>query len=194
MATPLATILALSSQPNGPYRPRTVNPTDVGTITQQSAQDAYQTYAAKLAQQNALYGGLAGIGGSGILAAGLNPTISSKLMGLFTPAAAPAASAATPVANTLGSTLTGPSSLGTASSFLSAPVAAPTTVAAADAAPAATSIFDTGAAAVPFATGSTVAGDLAATAAPVAADAGAAAGAAGGLDLASILPFLFPLA
>jgi hypothetical protein len=67
MTSPLAQTLAPAYGAPPGYRPGTVAPTEVGQITQNSAQDAYNTYAAQLGQQNALWGGLAGIGAAGLL-------------------------------------------------------------------------------------------------------------------------------
>jgi hypothetical protein len=78
--------IALNMQPNVAAPPRTgVNPTDVTAAYGLSANMAEQQYQAKLAQQNATWGGLAGLGSAGMLAFG------PKLAGLFSPSAAGAA-------------------------------------------------------------------------------------------------------
>lgn len=79
MASPLATVLASAYAPPGEYRPGTVAPTNVADITANSTDAAYKNYAAQLQKQNAMFGGLAGLGSAGIL--GFGPKLSGKLFG-----------------------------------------------------------------------------------------------------------------
>lgn len=164
MASPLADILGMQPQQVQPARPN-IGPTDVLGAYQLSTNAANQQYLAKLQQQNALWGGLAGIGGAGLQAAILKnglPSLSS-LFGGATPAAATAAPATMAAVDPAAS--------------MGAGLAADGTMAAAPA------VADAGAAA-----GGTVAADLAPT---LAADAAGTVGAdAGAMSLADILPFL----
>lgn len=61
--------LALALMPPQPAqaRPGQVSPTNVLGAYQLSTQAAEQNYQNQLAQQNALWGGLAGLGGAGIV-------------------------------------------------------------------------------------------------------------------------------
>lgn len=159
MASPLA-LAMMMPQGNAPGQ---LQPTNVLGAYNLSQNAAEQNYQAQLAQQNAMWGGLAGLGSAGILAA-------PKLFGAGGPLASSAASAAAPAA----------ASAAAAPLDLTAPAVSD---AAAAAWPAAADL-GTGA----FTAGAPVAADLAATAAPVAADATAA-----GSSIADLLPFLATL-
>jgi hypothetical protein len=182
MVSPLAQAIAFQNSVQPAQTP--INPTNVLGAYQLASDVAEKNYQAKLAQQNALWGGLAQLGGAGIL--GFGPSLAKKwLAGGATPAAADASAA--------GATTTG------IDAATGAPVAASSTplwtAPAAGAADAGTGSIaadlglGTGAA---DAAGGTVAADLGAAGAADAAGAGLAdAGAAGGADwLLSILPFL----
>jgi hypothetical protein len=201
MPSPLADVLAMQ-QPIMPASKATIAPTDVLGAYQMSTNQANQQYLAKLNQQNSLWGGLAGLGGSALSA--------SILKGSLFGGAKAAAPAATPLAS--GSALpdlgnlafdssgapTGIYGVGPLASAADAGATGAATGAAGAGAAGATSdaAFDAGTSAVPWLTAGgdaaatgvadagTVAGaDAAATAAPAVADAG--------FTLADILPFLF---
>jgi len=195
--SPLALSLAYQQPITQPPHAN-VAPTDVLGAYNLSTNAANQQYLAKLQQQNAMWGGLAGLGGAGLQAYMLR---GSGLFGGGTPAAGGAISTGTPVANAAGD-ITGYLGVGPTAAGL----------------PAASSVFDTGAAGVPLAgldassigadaaapavwdltgaagagaldAGTTVGADLAATGAADALGAGAAD--AGAMTLADLLPFLF---
>jgi hypothetical protein len=90
--SPLAEMLQMQ-QPITPHTPTQITPTDVTGAYQLATNAANQNYIARLNQQNALWGGLAGIGSAGI-------TVTPKLYEAMHPAAAAASSAATPAAST----------------------------------------------------------------------------------------------
>jgi hypothetical protein len=72
MASPLATAIlqgTAASTPQQPFR-ATVAPTDVEKANADYNNAIQQTYAAQIGQQNALWGGLAGLGSAGLLALG----------------------------------------------------------------------------------------------------------------------------
>lgn len=163
MPSPLA--LALMS-PGGPTAPSgfgasPLAPTNVIGAYGQSQDAAEKNYEAKLQQQNAMWGGLAGLGSAGITAA---PRLYSALN----------AGGSAAGANIAG--------MGAGDSLALAPgageVLGGSTVA--DALGGAGAAAGTDAA---FAAGAPVAADLAATAAPAAAD-------AAGMSIADLLPFL----
>ena len=98
--------LALMMQPPpSQARPGTVSPTDTLGAYNLATNTAEQQYQAKLAQQNALWGGLAGLGSAGIIASPKLFGTGGPLSGLFSsaPAAAPSvASAAAPLSSLTG--------------------------------------------------------------------------------------------
>lgn len=211
MVSPL--VQALTFQNTAKPAQSGIAPTDVLGAYNLASNVAEKNYEAKLAQQNAKFGGLAQLGGSAILAGG--PTAYNKLFG----AGAKAAAGAAPSAGSAPGIQVGGAALGLTPEEYTAAVGAPSTVAAApptvaadmtaaaspvDAGGLFSGIF--GGAGTAGAGGGAVASDLAAGA-PVAAGAGdalaaggaaAGAGAAGdalassGLPdwLASLLPFL----
>lgn len=63
---------ATPTQPLVPPTPTSVSPTDVVGATGIYSNAAQQSYAAQLAQQNAMFGGLAGLGGAGLMALSLS--------------------------------------------------------------------------------------------------------------------------
>lgn len=140
MASPLAMALLQAQAGSGAPAPNVaqVAPTNyIGANSDyNSAMEAQ--YAAKLGQQNAMWGGLAGLGGAGILAGGnylaKNP---SALSGLFSSASTPAAGAplslAAPTSGGLDALAYGGGSAGAPLS-LAAPGAVATADAGADAA------------------------------------------------------------
>lgn len=69
MASPLATILAHQAPAQNMPTPN-VNPTDVSGIYKSSYDAAMEKYKADMARNNAMWGGLAGLGGAGIQAFG----------------------------------------------------------------------------------------------------------------------------
>jgi hypothetical protein len=156
--SPLGVALMQAQQPMTPARPGTVNPTDWLGAYNLSANIAEQQYQQKLAQQNALWGGLAGLGGAGIIAApkllGSGGPFSAG--GVFGPAASAAPAAATaPVA---GGTWWGASNAGipylagstaTTDALAAAPAAADTVAAADVAAPVAADAAGTALAGLP---------------------------------------------
>src|SRR6185437_4348277 len=106
--SPLAAALSMQ-QPMVPSSRAQIAPTDVLGAYNLSANMANNQYLAKLQQQNALWGGLAGIGGAGLegymLKGGLfgaNPATAAAATNAAT-AGAPAASAAAPAAFDAGS-------------------------------------------------------------------------------------------
>jgi hypothetical protein len=196
--SPLAAALSMQ-QPIMPSSKAQIAPTDVLGAYQLSTNAANQQYLAKMQQQNSLWGGLAGLGGSALTASilkGWNPfSAASTALGSGATGSVPASFLSG------GLPLAASGAPGWAGSILPADLAGTAgTGALADAGTAAgADAFGAGATAVPWlaadATGAgaaglgadaagTVGADLAAAAAPAAAD-------AGGLSLASILPFLF---
>jgi hypothetical protein len=163
--------IALSMQPPQPQAAKPgIAPTDVIGAYKLATDAANTQYLAKLQQQNAMWGGLAGIGSSGLLAA---PRLysSGMLSGLLGSTGAGGAGAAIDPAAGLG---------GDALSAL-----APSTAVA----DAGSGALAAGAVDPALAAGADLAGlgagaDIAATAAPVAADAAAS------FSLADLLPFL----
>lgn len=98
MASPLglAQLIAMQGAASGqPAKMTGIQPTNVQQAYSDYNNAAMQAYAAQLGQQNALWGGLAGLGSSGILALGLGSKLGS--------AAPAAASAAAPAATTAAS-------------------------------------------------------------------------------------------
>jgi hypothetical protein len=167
--------LALMMQaPGAQARPGVVAPTDTLGAYNLTANMAEQQYQAKLQQQNALWGGLAGIGSAGIIGASKIPAIQNAVGNWLTgggaaPAAAP---------GTIGAAATDYAAnpiLGDAdfSSLLSA---------------GAPSLWGAGTGAAADAGAGSVAADLAADTGTAAAGAGADAA---GMGLADLLPFLF---
>jgi hypothetical protein len=66
----MASPLALAMMMPGANPPGQMQPTNVTAAYQLSQDASEKNYQAKLAQQNAMFGGLAGLGSAGILAAG----------------------------------------------------------------------------------------------------------------------------
>jgi hypothetical protein len=91
--SPLGIALMMQA-PNAQPRPGAVAPTDMLGAYKLSTDAANTQYLAKLQQQNALWGGLAGLGGAGMLAA---PRMYSSGMfsGLFGPSAGASGAAGT---------------------------------------------------------------------------------------------------
>jgi hypothetical protein len=163
MASPLAAALMM---PGGNAQ-GALQPTNVTAAYQLSTDAAEKNYQAKLAQQNAMWGGLAGLGSAGIIA-------SPKLFGAggpFAPGGAASSYATTADAGLGGVGTGGFNAIDAAAPSVASGVADATAPVAADA----------------FAAGAPVAADLAATAAPAAADAAA------GTSIADLLPFLATL-
>jgi hypothetical protein len=164
MTSPLA--LALMSpnapgitQPSG-FSPSSLQPTNVIGAYQNSQNAAEQNYQAQLQQNNAMWGGLAGLGSSAVLA-GANYL-------------KPAAAAAVPVGGAAAA-----NTAAAGSAFGSAPVAYPGIGSISDL------LGGGGAAATDaYAAGAPIAADVAASAAPAVADAGAS------FSIADILPLL----
>lgn len=90
MASPLVQALSLQSTAHPAQSP--ISPTDVLGAYNLASSVAQKNYEAKLAQQNAKFGGMAQLGGAAILAGG--PTAYSKLFGGGVKAATEAAPAA----------------------------------------------------------------------------------------------------
>lgn len=165
-----------------------IAPTDVVGAYKLASDAAEKNYAAKIAAQNAKFGGLAGLGGAGVLAFG--PTAAKKLFGsgASTAAGVPGAAADATAAGGAAPLASG-ASLGDAATF---PFASLGGDAAGAAFPSVASLGGAGAA---DAGAGTVAADLAAAAPVAAADAGGAAAAGGALAsmpewLMALLPFL----
>lgn len=162
MASPLAAALMMQ-QPIAGVPTGTVAPTDVIGAYNNYNNANMQAYAAKVAQNNALYGGLAGLGGAGILAAG----------NYFKPAAA--AANLGPYASTADAGLTG--GVGTGGfNFLDAAAGAP--------------IADTAATDVASAAAPSVADAIAGSAVPAVADVAASTLPDWLTSAAMFLPFL----
>lgn len=186
-----------------------ISPTDVIGSYKLASDVAEKNYQAQLAKQQAMFGGLAGLGGAGIL--GFGPTIAKKLFGAgVTPATTTAATplglggdaaAAAPLDTgaTLGNTMSVPLGLGGSGATSSLPwPGASAALGAGDGASVAGDLGMGGGAALSDAGAGSVAADLAA-AAPGVAGAGAADAAGAGIGtalaglpdwLASLLPFL----
>jgi len=168
MVSPLSQAIAFQNSVNPAQSG--IAPTDVVGSYKLASDAAEKNYQAKLAANNALWGGLAGLGGAGIMAFG--PSAAKSFFGQGAATVAPsAATAAAPVASDAAATAT-PSVLGALPGMGDA-VASPLMA----------GLTDAGSIAAP-----TVAADLAATAP----EAGAAA--AAGTDLLAGLPeWLLPL-
>lgn len=80
MSSPLAQVLAMANRPAPPPPQTSVNPTNVAGIYANHDAQLMDQYKAQIAQQNAQFGGLAQLGGAGILA--FAPGIGSTLKGL----------------------------------------------------------------------------------------------------------------
>lgn len=168
MASPLGLAMMLPGA-NAPGQLQPTNVTGAYALSQDAAEKNYQ---AKLAQQNAMWGGMAGLGSAGIMAA-------PKLLGAGGPFAA--GGAFSPYATAADAGAAG--GIGTGG-FNAIDAAAPAVASGAtDALAAAAPAAATDA----FAAGAPVAADLAATAAPAAVDAGAMSIA----DLLALLPMMF---
>jgi hypothetical protein len=94
MASPL--VQALSFQNSAHPSQSAISPTDVIGAYNLAANVAQKNYEAKLAQQNAKFGGMAQLGGAGILAGG--PTAYNKLFGAGIPPGTPTAASSTTAA------------------------------------------------------------------------------------------------
>lgn len=203
MASPLVQALAFQNAVNPAQSG--IAPTDVVGSYKLATDAAEKNYAAKIAERNAMWGGLAGMGGAGIM--GFGPSIAKKYFGAGSTAASPTAPAAAaggagaadaPVGAALtdwtgealpaGSSLASDMGLGGGAS-----AALPTfgVDALGGAGGAGSVAADMGLGALAPAAGGTVAADLAGTGLG-AAGAGVADMAAAGLPewLASVLPFL----
>jgi len=188
--------IALSEQqPIMPAKPGQVAPTDVLGAYQTYINAANTQYQAKLQQQNALWGGLAQLGGAGIIGGSKVPAIQDAVSNLLSPGTgASSYSGLASNASTLGDWMSDPAlaSIGTGEGAGGAPavwnIGAGTT-GAADAG--ATGAADAGSVAAADA-GVTGAADAGSVAAADAAATGAAGAAdAGGMDaLFAMLPFL----
>jgi hypothetical protein len=183
MASPLVQALAYQNSVN-PV-PSAIAPTDVVSAYKLSTDAAEKNYQAKLAAQNAMWGGLAGIGGAGIQAFG--PTAAKSIFGGSTPAASAAAPAATmPTSLSLA-----PTASGTSMAWPGIPAASGLadagTAAGADATGSlASALAPAAGSTVAADLGLTGAGDVAAAAAPtVAGDLAASGATAVGTDLAA---------
>lgn len=169
--SPLGIALSMQPQQEQPTRPG-VAPTDVIGAYKLATDAANTQYLAKLQQQNAMWGGLAGLGSAGLLAAPrmYSSGMLSGLPGLFGSGGSAAAGAGSDMAlGGLGA------DAGAAAGGLGADAALGGTGAV---------LGDAGAIGGDLAGLGTVGTDLAAAAAPAAADAAA------GFSLADILPFL----
>jgi hypothetical protein len=83
MASPLAQMLAqvsASGTPTTPFR-ATVQPTDVQKAYSDYNNAMMQAYSAQVGQQNAMWGGLAGLGSAGLLGSGGVKGLSGILSG-----------------------------------------------------------------------------------------------------------------
>ena len=171
--SPLGIALMMQA-PGAQARPGTVAPTDTLGAYNLTANMAEQQYQAKLQQQNALWGGLAGIGSAGIIGASKIPAIQNAVGSWLgaAPAAAPGtigAAATDYAANPILSSADFSSLLGAG----------------------APSLWGAGAAADAGA-GSVASGIATDTALAGGADAAAGGGAAAaGMSLADLIPFLF---
>lgn len=192
MPSPLAYALS-AGQPLVPSSKAQIAPADVLGAYQMSTNQANQQYLAKLQQQNSLWGGLAGLGGSALTASILKGSLFPGATTAATAAAAPGAVAGIPGV-ALPSAFAPLSGMGNFAGVPLAGLAPP----AADAAGAGladaggTAAADLGGTAAADAAGS-VGADLAASA-PLDLAATAAAPAAAdatGMTLADLLPFLF---
>lgn len=120
--SPLGIALSMQPQQDPASRPN-VAPTDVIGAYKLATDAANTQYLAKLQQQNAMWGGLAGLGGAGLLAA---PRLysSGMLSGLFGPSTAAAGTAGAD-AGTLGASALGADALApTAAASMAAPALA----------------------------------------------------------------------
>jgi hypothetical protein len=114
MVSPLVQALAYQGSVN-PV-PSSVNPTNVVGAYQLASDVAEKNYQAQIAKQNAFWGGLAGLGGAGVLAFG-RPAASKLFGGTPAAAATPGGVTASPLAavtggGDTGGILTGGQSLG----------------------------------------------------------------------------------
>lgn len=167
----MASPLALAMMMPGANPPGQLQPTNTTAAYQLHQDAAEKNYQAQLQQQNAMWGGLAGLGSAGIMA-------SPRLFGAGGPFASTAAAAPFASAADAGTA----AGVGTGGfNFLDAAAPAVASGATDALAGAAAPV-----AADAFAAGAPVAADLAATAAPVAAD-------AAGMSIADLLPFLATL-
>ena len=181
-------IALMMQQPTPAPNPGKVAPTDVQGAFNASTQEANTQYQAKLAQQNALWGGLAGLGGAGIIGASKIPAIQNAVGSWLGGGAGAGSSDLASGASTVGNWLSDPafSSLLPASmGGGSASTLAPGAAAATGWAPTAAGAADAGA------TGAADAGSVAAADAAGTAAAGAGAADAGAFSVADLLPFLF---
>jgi hypothetical protein len=204
--SPLGMSLMMQPPASQP-RPGVVAPTDVLGAYNLSGNMAEQQYQAKLNQQNALWGGLAGLGSAGIIGGAhlFGPSnTSTGVMGKMFPSLFPSSASTSPVdlGNALYSNgnMTGILGVGPTEGGASAPAAAmdwsspalgldPSLLSggAADAGTAGSVAADLGAGAA--ADAGSVAADLAPAVAADAAGAGAAD--AGGIGLADLIPLMF---
>jgi hypothetical protein len=74
----------MAGTPQTPFH-ATVAPTDVEKAYNDYNNTMMQAYQAKVGQQNAMWGGLAGLGGAGLLALGGGGGLSKLLGGSFSP-------------------------------------------------------------------------------------------------------------
>jgi hypothetical protein len=83
MASPLAQMLAQASASGTPQQPfrATVQPTDVQKAYSDYNNAMMQAYSAQVGQQNAMWGGLAGLGSAGLLGSGGIKGLSGILSG-----------------------------------------------------------------------------------------------------------------
>src|SRR6266481_4937137 len=88
MASPL--IQAMTFQNQVQPAQTGIAPTDVVGAYKLATDAAEKNYAAKIAERNAMWGGLAGLGGAGILSFG--PSLAKKWLGSATSSALPASS------------------------------------------------------------------------------------------------------
>jgi hypothetical protein len=89
--SPLAIALMQAQTQQPPARPGQISPTDTLGAYQLAGNMAEQQYQAQLNQQNALWGGLASVGGAGITGASRIPAIQQAIGKWISPSAAPTA-------------------------------------------------------------------------------------------------------
>jgi hypothetical protein len=89
--SPLAVALMQAQTQQPPARPGQISPTDTLGAYQLAGNMAEQQYQAQLNQQNALWGGLASVGGAGITGASRIPAIQQAIGKWISPSAAPTA-------------------------------------------------------------------------------------------------------
>lgn len=208
MASPLAQ--ALSFQNSVSPVPSQVAPTNVVGAYSLASDVAEKNYQAQLAKQNAFWGGLAGLGGAGVLAFG-KPLAGKLFGGATTPAAASTSAATSPLAAATGGATDGGGILSGGASLGISPdaFAAQPGLAAADSGMSGPLASLLGSSATPSVAGDfglaglggagadagagSIAADLGAaggTDALASLGAGAGADAAAGFSLADLLPFL----